>query len=220
MIKIMDRPRKVKKETLDLARSISTGTIGHLTEFGFAVGLRPLSTPTRLVGTAITVRVPSMDSTAVHLALDILEPGDVLVIDRCGDCIHASLGGMVAYAAKKKGAAGAVVDGAITDLEEITEHQFPVYCRGVSPLTTKTLGIEGEINTSISVSGVPVDPGYLVIGDSDGVVFLHPDLSLSMLREAEKRQEREKFVKSELDRGTSLSSLSGAEKYRKPTQTR
>jgi 4-hydroxy-4-methyl-2-oxoglutarate aldolase len=96
----------------------------------------------------------------------------------------------------------------------ITNAKFSVFYRTVSPLTTKILGMEGNVNTSVSIANTAVSPGHLVIGDADGVVFISPELARPVLEEARKRQEREIVMRSELDRGISLSALSGAQKYR------
>ena len=81
--------------------------------------------------------------------MEIAQPGDVVVIDRCGDRLHACWGGMVTLAAHLKRLAGGIIDGPATDIDEIEELGFPVYCRGMSAITTKLMGFGGEINTAV-----------------------------------------------------------------------
>lgn len=213
MVKIYRRERLVNKKLIESYKKVSTATLGHILEFGFIVGLKSLF-PAKIVGPALTVKAPSIDSTAVHLALDYAELGDILVIDRGGDDLHACLGGMVAYAGMKKGVIGAVVDGSITDTEELLDYRFPVFYRCVSPLTTRILGYEGEINTQVSICGVVINPGDLIVVDPDGVVVLSPKQAEELINVVIKRQEREKEVINKIDSGVSLSSISGANKYK------
>src|SRR4051794_20067040 len=86
-------------ETLRAFRGVTTGTLGHLTDFGFAEGLQPLTRPSKVVGIAFTVRMPQLDATAVHYALSLVERGEVLVIDTSGERRRAGWGGVVTYAA-------------------------------------------------------------------------------------------------------------------------
>src|SRR5215469_18015899 len=85
--------------TLEAFRHVTTGSLGHLTDFGFAAGLQPLTRPQKMVGPAFTVRIPRLDATPVHYALNLVQPGDVLVIDTCGERTRACWGGVVAHAA-------------------------------------------------------------------------------------------------------------------------
>jgi 4-hydroxy-4-methyl-2-oxoglutarate aldolase len=210
---INPRVQGVNAELVDLYQNVGTSTIGHLTDFGFLKGLKPLFRPIRFVGNAVTVRIPHMDSTAVHKALDYVEPGDVLVIDMSGDVDRSCFGGMVAYAAKARGAAGVIVAGSINDVDEITELQLPVFSLGVSPLTTRILGIEGEINTTVSICGVSINPGDLIVADNDGVFAIHPKAARNYGEIAIEKQLKEPETKRKIDSGMLLSSISKAHQF-------
>ena len=133
---------------------VDPATVGHMRNFGFmSSSFKAAFDDIELVGPAITLRLPSMDSTLCHKVMEMVEKRDVIVIDRCSDQMFACWGGITTLAAKLRGAAGAIVDGAITDLQEIREHRFPVYYRYTSALTTKLLGIDGEINTPVQCGG-------------------------------------------------------------------
>ena len=103
----------------------------------------------------------AIDSTVVHRAIDLAEPGDILVIDRTGDTKHACWGEMTSLAAKVRGLAATIVDGPATDVVEIEEMEYLVFSRGVSPITTRSLAQFGEINTVVQCGGVPVSPATL-----------------------------------------------------------
>ncbi|TYR80817.1 RraA family protein [Priestia megaterium] len=210
MFTIKPRVQGLTPELVDLYQKVCPSTIGHMTDFGFLKGLVPISRPIRFVGNAITVRIPHMDSTAVHRAIDFLEPGDVIVVDMSGDTERSCWGGMVSYAAKAKKVAGVVINGCINDVPEILELELPVFSLGVSPITTRLLGIEGEINTPISVCGVSVHPGDLIVADDDGVFVINAKNATEYGETAIQKQDAEIEWKKKIDVGTSLSSISGA----------
>lgn len=192
------------------ASRIASSTIGHMRDHGFAHGLTALTDANSAVGTAFTVRLPDLDSTMLHYAVDRVEPGHVLVIDAGGRQDRASVGAMVAFAARHRGAAAIVIDGMATDLPDLIEFGIPVFARGVSPRTTRVLGIEGAMNVPVTIAGAAVEPGMLVIADQDGVTFLDPADFEAIAGRAEKAQEIEPGVKEAVLAGKALSELSGA----------
>ena len=211
MITINPRVNNLSDDLLQRYKKIEPATIGHLLDFGFCdPKIRPLWTPCRVVGPAFTVRTSALDSTIVHVAIDMAEPGDVLVIDRSGDRRHACWGGMTTLAAKMRGLAGVIIDGCVTDILEIEETQLPVYGRAISALTTKGLAMEGEINTTVQIGGAPVNPGDLVVADSDGIVIMPPAVAAQIVDKAEVGESRSAWIREELLNGTKISELSGA----------
>jgi 4-hydroxy-4-methyl-2-oxoglutarate aldolase len=200
----------IEPEIVKALSEVCTSTLGHLRDYGFAKGLQPLQRPVRFVGTAVTVRIPHMDSTAVHVAVDDLRPGDVLVVEHCGDRSRSCFGGMVAYTAQARGAAGGVFDGPVNDYDEITAAGFGVYSRGVSSHTTRQLGIEGAINVPVTVGGTVVEPGDVVWADSDGVAILAPGEALGVAAVLREKEEAEIPLRQAIDGGARLSDWSGA----------
>jgi regulator of RNase E activity RraA len=133
------------------------------------------------VGPALTIRTCGRDSTIVHKAIGLISPGDVLVIDRCGDTRYACVGEMMAIAAGRRGAAGIVIDGPATDVEALRALGLPIFSRATSPVTTLLLGESGSINVPVMCGGVAVRPGELVLADDDGVIVLDPDEAATLL---------------------------------------
>ncbi|MDF2666216.1 MAG: RraA family protein [Microbacterium sp.] len=170
--RVHEMPRTVSPWVFDTLRASSTATLGHLTDFGFIRGLAPVGPVVPFAGPALTIRIPHLDSTAVHHALALVRPGDVLVIDQSGDDERSSFGGTLAAIAADAGAVAAVSSGRTNDIAEIRELGFPVYSRGATSLTTRILGLEGQINVPIAVGGVAVLPGDVIFGDGDGVCVL------------------------------------------------
>jgi regulator of RNase E activity RraA len=201
MFRIQSRVQGVTPELLEMYQAISTSTIGHLTDFGFINGLQPLFRPIQLAGNAVTVRISDMDSTAIRHALELVQPGDVLVVDMSGDDDRACWGEFRTYAALAQKIAGVVVSGCVTDLRAITRLGLPVYSKGVSARTSRALELEGEVNTTISVCGVSIQPGDLIVGDDDGLFVVNPrDAGEIGLRALEK-QRREEIKRREYGYG-------------------
>lgn len=185
---VHERVQTIPQEIVDGFRNIGVGDIGHIQQFGFMdTGIRPVWRDIRLVGPAVTVRMPSMDTTFNRKVIEIAQPGDVIVVDRGGDTEIACWGGFAALLAKAKGIAGLIVDGAVTDTMELTEMRWPVYSRSVSGLLGRKLGQFGEVNTTVNCGGVPVSPGDLIVADDDGIVVIRPHEAEPLLKACRER---------------------------------
>src|SRR5256886_9368332 len=150
-------------------------TIGHFRNWGFMdPAIRAMQSDLRIAGPAVTVRVPGVDGTIVGYALGQVRPGDVLVIDRCGDHRHAAFGGLVAYACKVAKIAGVIIDGVATDIGEVRKYGVPLWCRGLSAVTTKRIGLAREVCVPGGCGGGDVKPRDVGIADEFGIVVLDP----------------------------------------------
>ncbi|HFK4761247.1 TPA: RraA family protein [Citrobacter farmeri] len=151
--------------------------------------IRRLSLPCKdnMVGVALTVKVRAGDNLMIHKALNILTPGDVLVVSNDGGNSQALMGEiMITYAHTRK-ACGIVLDGPVRDLYSIQAMEFPVYATGSTPAGPFKDG-PGEINVPISCGGMSVMPGDVIIGDGDGVIVIARQDAQALLAEAEKYQ--------------------------------
>ncbi|MBL8590785.1 MAG: RraA family protein [Methylobacteriaceae bacterium] len=155
-----------------------------------STGLRPFHRPAPLAGTAVTVRTRGGDNLAVLRAYDFCRPGDVMVIDAGGEVSNAIFGGIMSLGAEKLGLAGLVVDGAIRDIAEIGERSFPVYARGVSHRGPYKDG-PGAINVEVTVGGMVVRPGDIVVGDQDGLCAFPPSLAEEVIGKALRQRDNE-----------------------------
>jgi 4-hydroxy-4-methyl-2-oxoglutarate aldolase len=188
-------------------------TIGHFRNAGFMdPGIRAMQTDLRIAGPAVTVRAPGMDGTIVGYALGQVRRGDVLVIDRAGDHRHAAFGGLVAYACKVAGLAGVIIDGVATDIGEVRQYKVPLWCRGLSAVTTKRIGLAGEFCVPVSCGGVAVNPGDVIIADECGIVVLGRAEAQAAAQRAIGMQEAEAASRKRLDAGEKLPDISGATK--------
>lgn len=133
--------------------------------------IRPLN-DIPLLGTAITVKAPIGDNLFFHQALDMAQPGDVIVVDGGSGCNRSLAGEIMIRFAAKKGLAGIVVDGCLRDLDGIRALPIAVYAKGITPQGPFKFG-PGEINTPIACGGQVVFPGDILVGDVDGIVVIH-----------------------------------------------
>jgi 4-hydroxy-4-methyl-2-oxoglutarate aldolase len=210
MYELNPLPTQIDKNRLALLARAEPATIGHFLHTGFMdPGVRALQQDVRISGTAVTVRVPGPDSSMVHYALGQVRPGDILVLDRCGDMKHAVTGGAVIYAARAAGVAGIIVDGVVTDAGELRRYGVPVWCRGVSPITGKMLGLGGGFCVPVSCGGVAVNPGDAIVADECGVLVLRPGDIEEAANRAIAMQEEEKTTLRRLDAGEKMPDISG-----------
>jgi RraA family protein len=179
-----------------------TGNVGDCIGRAAAMDARiqSLAEGTKLVGPALTVRVPPTDNLMIHKALTLIKPGDVLVIEGGGNHSWALLGFLMVSTAQKLGVAGIVADGCVRDAQEIRKSGFPVFSAGLSPNGPFKEG-PGEINFPISCGGQVVRPGDLIIADDDGVVVLKQELAQSVIGEVEKIIQREDKRLKEIEAG-------------------
>ncbi len=157
-----------------------------------SVGLLPYHRPGHktMAGTAVTVKTRGGDNFTMMRAFEFCRPGDVLVIDAGGDVTNAVIGGILSFYAATIGTVGVVLDGAIRDVAEIRERDFPVYARGVNHRGPYKDG-PGEINVPVSVGGMVVNPGDIVVGDQDGLMAFARDEAELLIEKARAHLETE-----------------------------
>ena len=172
--RIFDRVR-TEPGIVELFRGLPASIISdNLSRLTGTWGLQPYHRDGgRLLGQALTVRVRGGDNLMIHKALQLGGPGDVLVIDGDGCLDRALVGEIMKRVAQSRGFAGLVIDGAIRDVAAYRADDFPCYARGVCHRGPFKEG-PGEINSPVSISGIVVNPGDIVVGDDDGVVFIAP----------------------------------------------
>jgi len=213
MFIVNSMPEQISAEVIELLEQVEVATIGHVLHSGFVdPDIRAVLPGKRVAGTAVTLRIPNADSTMLHYLTQLVRPGDIVLIDRCGDTRHACWGGVITNTMKMAGVKAGVIDGPATDFSEFTKVDMPMWCRGPSPITTKILGMEGAINVPISVGGQMINPGDAILCDESGVVALHPSQARGMAERAIGMQEAEIVLLERLRNGEKLPDISGANK--------
>ncbi|GGG83736.1 methyltransferase [Salipiger pallidus] len=189
------RPRKAKVDATLAARFAAlpvanvSDSMSRMTAAG--TRLRPYHAQGKVLsGAAITVKTRPGDNLLVHKAIDMAEAGDVIVVDAGGDLTNSIMGEIMVYLAQEKGVAGFVINGAIRDADEIRESGIGMYAAGVTHRGPYKDG-PGEINVSVSIDGMVVNPGDLILGDCDGVLCVPCEEAEGLITLAEAKQAAE-----------------------------
>jgi len=158
-------------------------------------GMKPIDPTVRLAGPALTVDCRPADNLMLHYAVLKAKPGDVLVVDAKGFMEAGPWGDVLTIQAQKVGIAGLVIDGCVRDANLIIELGFPVFCRGLSIKGTGK-NQPGKVNVPITMGGVTIQPGDIVVGDRDGLVVVpaaevESAIASSLVREEKEAGQRE-----------------------------
>ena len=170
--------------------------------------LKPLDPRTRIAGRAVTVDLEPADNWFIHVALLEAGEGDILVVDAKGYTDAGPWGDVLTLAAQERGLAALVIDGAVRDSQEIIESGFPVFTRGVC--IRKTTKVQrGRVNVPVTVGGVLIEPGDILVGDADGLARVRPKDVDAALASAEHRAEKEDKMRAGIRNGASTLELLG-----------
>lgn len=201
-LNIHQRKRCVTADIVEAYRGLPVANISDCMSRMTAGGasLRPYHATGPLAGPALTVRTRPGDNLMIHKAIQMAEIGDVIVVDAGGDLTNALIGELMVATAAKRGVAGIVINGAIRDVESIGAGSFPVYAAGVTHRGPYKDG-PGEINGPISLNGMVVSPGDLVVGDADGLLCISYDDVQKVLAAAHEKNEAEKITVREIAEG-------------------
>ncbi len=200
--RIYTKIRRPARELVEEFRGLPVANIADEMNRLFCVDARikPLN-HTPLLGTAFTVKAKVGDNLMFHKAIDMAQPGDVIVVDVQGDLTNSLTGEIMMRLAAKRGLAGVVVDGAVRDADALREMEFSVYAAGVTPKGPYKEG-PGEINVPVSCGGVVVFPGDILVGDGDGIVVISPKDALAVLEKAKKKLAQEQATFKAIEEGT------------------
>lgn len=181
----------------DIPTAIISDNLGRMVAAGPSV--RPVHQfrdgKGRLAGTALTVKTRPGDNLMIHKAADEAQPGDVIVVEAGGDLTNALIGELIISHARSRGVVGFVVNGATRDLDALGTDTYPVYAAGVSHRGPYKDG-PGEVGLPISLDGMVIEPGDIIIGDQDGVVAIPRTAAADILLLAQKQVENEGKIMS------------------------
>ena len=200
--RVCRRERKVEQKWVDAFRKLPVANVSDVMSRMTAGGaaLQPYYDGPTMVGAAITVKSRPGDNLMVHKALDIAEPGDIVVVDAGGDTTNAIIGELMVAHAIQRRLGGIVIYGAIRDSAEISAGNFPVFAAGVTHRGPYKDG-PGEVNVPIAIEGMVINPGDLICGDPDGLVAVpYADVE-SIHAAAAKKHEAETRQMENIKRG-------------------
>ncbi len=176
---------------------------------GAVIGIRPLFGMPKVIGQAVTIKITAagMVKSKRHLGIDAIAtaaPGDVIAIDNHGDLFNNCWGEILSCAAKKKGILGVVIDGAARDIDVCQEIGFPVFARGVVPITARGRIMQEDFNCVIRLGDVQVRPGDILVGDINGLVVIPPEKAEEVISSAESIYEKEEQMKADILKGMDI----------------
>lgn len=210
MVHVIQSIKRVSPETLGKYNELSSATVHEASGGKGALSsrIKPLSPKMRVLGPAVTVELRPGDNLMLHKAIYVAKPGDVIVADAKGYTEAGAWGEIMAVAAKERGIAGLVFNGAVRDSEAIIRLELPIFCCGLSIKGTEKISL-GYINHPLNIDNVTITPGDLVLGDADGVVIVKMDEAEEVYQKSLTREEKEALYKEQLRNGYSTLDLSG-----------
>ena len=202
--RILQRRRKVPAALVDKFRALPVANVSDMMARMTAGGarLRPYHAGGGMAGPALTVKTRPGDNLMVHKALDLAEPGDIVVVDAGGDLTNAIIGELMLAHAIKRRLGGIVINGAVRDVAAIRAQRFPVFAAGATHRGPYKDG-PGEINAPVAIDGMVIEPGDLVIGDDDGLTCVPFDHAETVLVATQAKHAAELDQMAEIEAGTS-----------------
>ncbi len=162
--------------------------------------MRPIYSGAQVCGTAVTVLLQPGDNWMMHVAAEVIQPGDVVVAACTVENTDGFFGDLLATSFRARGALGLIIDGGVRDVMDLTEMKFPVFSRAISARGTVKATL-GSVNVPVVCAGAAVDPGDVVVADMDGVVVVPARIAQQAADAAEAREANEADKREKLASG-------------------
>lgn len=199
-----DVVREIERAEPDVIEGLRTAGVATVHEAGAGgllhPGIRPIQQEARIAGSAVTVSCPPGDNLMLHAAVEVIEPGDVLVVTTTSPCDNGMFGELLAVSVTAHGCRGLVIDAGVRDVADLRRMGFPVWARVIHAAGTTKTG-PGSVNHPVLCAGAEVSPGDVVVADDDGVVVVERERAGEVLEEARRRLAREEETRARLAAG-------------------
>jgi 4-hydroxy-4-methyl-2-oxoglutarate aldolase len=196
--------RRIERSDPQVVQGLAEAGVATVHEAGAAKLLhheiKPIQQGARIAGSAVTVLCGMGDNLMIHAAVEVIEPGDVLVVATSSPSLHGMFGELLAVSVSAQGGRGLVMDGGVRDVADLRRMGFPVWARAIHAAGT-TKEVLGTVNHPITCGGITVAPGDVVVADDDGVGVVERGRAVAVLAAARARLEKEGITRKRLAKG-------------------